>query len=147
MKNPPLRGSSPLFIVINEERYKEMNKEVLSPIGAMQLSLGVHQRTLRIWDEEGILTPSRSVKNRRMYSQGDFIKAKAIQFMTNEMGLNLQGVKCLLSLYVSEDYQQKTLPDFLECLSLEIGLTPEQMEANKQGLKNRGRKKRIDGGK
>lgn len=124
-----------------------MNKEILFPISVVQVSLGVHQRTLRIWDEEGILRPSRSIKNRRMYSQEDLTKAKAIQFMTNEMGLNLQGVKCIIAIHKIYGDGNKIFMHDLKKLSNLIGLTPEEMDKNKQGLKNRGRRKKIDGGK
>ena len=80
-----------------------------------------------------------------MYSQEDLTKAKAIQFMTNEMGLNLQGVKCLL--YMAEYHSVEKLMDSLEMMCAGIGLTPLEMQKNKQCLKNRGRRKRIDGGK
>ena len=52
------------------------------PISAMATALNVHQRTLRIYDGEGILIPQRTEKNRRNYSLDDLEKAKLILFLT-----------------------------------------------------------------
>ncbi|MCK7484403.1 MAG: MerR family transcriptional regulator [Bacillus subtilis] len=51
--------------------------------------LKVHQRTLRIYDGEKILAPSRTAKNRRLYSLNDVEKGKFIQYLTKELGINL----------------------------------------------------------
>ena len=48
------------------------------PISTIASALNVHQRTLRIYDREGILSPVRSQKNRRNYSLNDLEKAKLI---------------------------------------------------------------------
>ena len=45
---------------------KELNTKLpILPIGAVATTLNIHQRTLRIYDKEGILSPKRSTKNRR----------------------------------------------------------------------------------
>ena len=46
--------------------------------------LHVHQRTLRIYDEEGLLVPQRTEKNRRLYSMEDVERGKFIQYLTRE---------------------------------------------------------------
>lgn len=79
----------------------DQNKPML-PISIVADTLGVHQRTLRIYDDEGILKPSRSPKNRRLYSFADVEKGKLIQHMTQEMGLNLAGIK--LFFRINETY-------------------------------------------
>ena len=54
--------------------HKKTDKELIDtklailPIGSVAQSLGIHQRTLRIYDKEGILSPTRSDKNRRTFS-------------------------------------------------------------------------------
>ena len=81
-----------------------MTKKILDtklpilPIGAIAQSLNVHQRTLRIYDKEGILSPTRTDKNRRYYSLDDLEKAKLILFLTRNLALNLAGVKIILAL-------------------------------------------------
>ncbi len=65
------------------------------PISVVAELLGIHQRTLRIYDEEGILIPSRSPKNRRLYSYNEIEKGKFIQFLTRKAGINLAGVRII----------------------------------------------------
>ena len=84
---------------MNNPTDKKLNpKAAILPIGSVAQSLGVHQRTLRIYDQEGILSPQRSAKNRRYYSFDDFEKAKLILFLTRNLALNLSGVKIILAM-------------------------------------------------
>ena len=73
------------------------NEPILST-GILSELLKVHQRTLQIWDNEKILQPARSKNNRRLYSQKDLEKAKLIQYLTQNLALNLTGVKVVLEL-------------------------------------------------
>lgn len=68
------------------------------PISVIADILEVHQRTLRIYDDENILVPSRSSKNRRLYSFNDLEKGKFIKHLTRNLGVNLAGVKIALVL-------------------------------------------------
>ena len=52
------------------------------PISTITAALNVHQRTLRIYDKEGILSSKRTDTNRRYYSFDDLEKAKTIQYLT-----------------------------------------------------------------
>jgi MerR family transcriptional regulator/heat shock protein HspR len=57
----------------------------------------MHPQTLRIYEARGLITPQRSPKNTRLYSQRDVERLQRIQQMTSE-GLNLAGVEIVLSL-------------------------------------------------
>ena len=52
------------------------------PISVVAEILKVHQRTLRIYDDETLLVPNRSPKNRRLYSFNDIERGKFIQYLT-----------------------------------------------------------------
>ena len=58
----------------------------------------MHPQTLRIYEARGLITPKRSPKNTRLYSQRDVERLKRIQQMTNEEGLNLAGVETVLEM-------------------------------------------------
>lgn len=58
----------------------------------------MHPQTLRIYEARGLITPKRSPKNTRLYSQRDVERLKRIQQMTNEEGLNLAGVEAVLEM-------------------------------------------------
>ena len=53
---------------------------------------GMHPQTLRIYEARGLITPKRSPKNTRLYSQEDVDRLRRIQELTSELGMNLAGV-------------------------------------------------------
>jgi MerR family transcriptional regulator/heat shock protein HspR len=58
----------------------------------------MHPQTLRMYEARGLITPQRSPKNTRLYSQRDVERLRRIQSMTVEGGLNLAGVETVLQL-------------------------------------------------
>ena len=58
----------------------------------------MHPQTLRMYEARGLITPKRSPKNTRLYSQKDVDRLRRIQEMTVESGLNLAGVETVLEL-------------------------------------------------
>src|SRR5215210_2273436 len=58
----------------------------------------MHPQTLRMYEARGLITPKRSPKNTRLYSQADVERLRRIQRMTSEEGLNLAGVESVLEL-------------------------------------------------
>jgi MerR family transcriptional regulator, heat shock protein HspR len=59
---------------------------------AAQLA-GMHPQTLRIYETRGLITPKRSPKNTRLYSEEDVERLRRIQELTTELGMNLAGVE------------------------------------------------------
>ena len=59
---------------------------------------GMHPQTLRIYESRGLITPKRSPKNTRLYSQEDVDRLQRIQELTNELGVNLAGVERVFEL-------------------------------------------------
>ncbi len=58
----------------------------------------MHPQTLRMYEARGLITPKRSAKNTRLYSQDDVERLRRIQQMTAEEGLNLAGVETVLEM-------------------------------------------------
>jgi MerR family transcriptional regulator/heat shock protein HspR len=58
----------------------------------------MHPQTLRMYEARGLITPKRSPKNTRLYSQDDVERLRRIQRMTAEEGLNLAGVETVLQM-------------------------------------------------
>lgn len=56
---------------------------------------GCHPRTLRIYEEEGLLDPVRTETNIRLYSDADLARVRCIRYLTQVRGVNLAGVKLL----------------------------------------------------
>jgi MerR family transcriptional regulator/heat shock protein HspR len=59
---------------------------------------GMHPQTLRMYEARGLITPKRSAKQTRLYSQADVERLRRIQRMTADEGLNLAGVETVLEL-------------------------------------------------
>ena len=58
----------------------------------------MHPQTLRMYEARGLITPKRSPKQTRLYSQNDVERLRRIQRMTSEEGLNLAGVEAVLKM-------------------------------------------------
>ena len=69
----------------------------LYSIGMAAELLGVHPRTLRLYEQGGLLRPARR-NNRRFYSNNDLRWIKAIRYLIHERGLNQEGLRRLLAL-------------------------------------------------
>ena len=59
---------------------------------------GMHPQTLRIYESRGLITPKRSPKNTRLYSDEDVQRLRRIQELTTELGMNLAGVERVFEL-------------------------------------------------
>jgi MerR family transcriptional regulator/heat shock protein HspR len=81
---------------------------------------GCHPRTLRIYEEEGLLDPVRTDTNIRLYSDDDLDRVRAIRYLTQTRGVNLAGVKLLLQL--------RDAADLLEEIANEIALEDAESE-------------------
>src|SRR3989344_5499872 len=81
--------------------------------------IGVHPRTLMIYENKEIVIPTRTKTNRRRYSQKDVKKLQFIRYLTTKKGVNLAGVASILKLISHAeknhlDLQKSTFPDFTE---------------------------------
>ncbi len=59
---------------------------------------GMHPQTLRIYEARGLVSPKRSPKKTRLYSQADVDRLRRIQELTSELGMNLAGVERVFEL-------------------------------------------------
>lgn len=65
---------------------------------------GLHPRTLRIYEEKGLVQPARR-KHGRLYSERDLERVRLIRHLTQERGLNLAGVSVILEVYERLEYK------------------------------------------
>ena len=81
----------------------EREQRIDQPRGVFMISVAaelaeMHPQTLRMYEARGLITPKRSPKNTRLYSQADVELLRRIQRMTGDEGLNLAGVETVLDL-------------------------------------------------
>jgi MerR family transcriptional regulator, heat shock protein HspR len=79
------------------DRQLERERGVFMISVAAELA-GMHPQTLRIYETRGLITPKRSPKKTRLYSQADVEKLRRIQELTSELGMNLAGVERVFEL-------------------------------------------------
>jgi MerR family transcriptional regulator/heat shock protein HspR len=70
--------------------------EPLYVISVVARLLGMHQQTLRYYERTGIITPSRSRGNVRLYSEQDVARLRQIKRLMDDLGVNLAGAEVIL---------------------------------------------------
>jgi MerR family transcriptional regulator/heat shock protein HspR len=91
----------------------------------------MHPQTLRMYEMKGLITPKRSPKGTRLYSQADVERLRKIQRLTSEEGLNLAGVETVLAL---EDRLQKMRSEVSK-LRAEAAEMARQMDAEMERMR------------
>ena len=86
-------------------------------ISIVATMLDIHPQTLRQYEREGLVTPSRTQGRMRLYSQRDIDRMKMILRLTRQLGVNLAGVDVVLKLKDSMDTMQKEIDQLRDELS------------------------------
>jgi len=73
-------------------------EEPVYQISVVASMLGIHPQTLRHYEREGLVVPSRTIGKIRMYSQKDIDDIKLIMSLTRDLGVNLAGVDIIIRL-------------------------------------------------
>jgi len=136
-----MRKQSMTINLVNTQDANGLDPEKpMFPISVVADILKVHQRTLRIYDDENILIPSRSPKNRRLYSFNDIERGKFIQYLTRELGINLAGIKIIVHLLKQQNVSPSKYMEHISKVADELNISPETQEENRIKLSRRGRK-------
>ncbi len=85
-------------------------------ISAVAELYDIHPQTLRLYEREGLLTPSRSVGNTRLYEDSDLERLEIILSLTRELGVNLAGVEIILNMRAKMDQMQREFESFFDYL-------------------------------
>lgn len=129
---------------MNTEKKEKINTSLaILPIGIVAQTLNVHQRTLRIWDSQGILCPKRTDKNRRSYSFDDIEKGKLILFLTRNLALNLAGVKITLGFFEELKIKPADYMEYIEKIAKQTGMDTKAQESNIEKTSKRGRRTKV----
>ena len=81
----------------------------------------VHPQTLRLYERQGLLKPSRSKGNTRYYTQEDIERLEVILTLTREMGVNLAGIEVVLNMREKMQQMQRQMEEFLRFFQEELG--------------------------
>src|SRR6476620_812336 len=85
-------------------------------ISAVAEIYDIHPQTLRLYEREGLLKPSRSVGNTRLYEDADLERLEIILSLTRDLGVNLAGVEIILNMREKMDAMQREFERFFEYL-------------------------------
>src|ERR1044071_5630681 len=89
-------------------------------ISSVAEQYGVHPQTLRLYEREGLLTPSRSEGNTRLYTDEDLERLEVILKLTRELGVNLAGVEIILNMRERMEEMQRQMSEFVAAMNSEI---------------------------
>ena len=89
-------------------------------ISAVSEQYQLHPQTLRLYEREGLLRPSRSEGNTRLYTDDDLERLEVILHLTRDLGVNLAGVEIILNMREKMTAMQRQIEDFVTQLNTEL---------------------------
>lgn len=89
-------------------------------ISAVAQRYNIHPQTLRMYEREGLLKPSRTDGNTRLYSDDDLERLETILSLTRDLGVNLAGVEIVLNMREKIEQMQREVNEFMEYVKHEL---------------------------
>jgi MerR family transcriptional regulator/heat shock protein HspR len=89
-------------------------------ISAVAEMYNIHPQTLRLYEREGLLVPSRTNGNTRLYGDEDLERLETILNLTRELGVNLAGIEIILNMRERMQEMQGEMQAFVEYVQKEI---------------------------
>lgn len=93
-------------------------------ISAVAETYNVHPQTLRLYEREGLIRPSRSDGNTRLYVEEDLAQLEVILNLTRDLGVNLAGVQVVLNMRKKMDEMQSEFNRFFQFVSEYLAKDP-----------------------
>ena len=85
-------------------------------ISAVAELYDIHPQTLRLYEREGLLKPSRSEGNTRLFEDADLERLEVILSLTRDLGVNLAGVEIILNMREKMGQMQREFEQFFDYL-------------------------------
>jgi MerR family transcriptional regulator/heat shock protein HspR len=101
-------------------------------ISSVAEQYSVHPQTLRLYEREGLLKPSRSDGNTRLYTEEDLERLEVILHLTRDLGVNLAGVEIILNMRSKMEAMQNQIEEFVQSLNFELANRPPTPRAGEQ---------------
>lgn len=89
-------------------------------ISVVAKAYGIHPQTLRLYEREGLLKPSRTEGNTRLYSDQDLRQLEVILNLSRDLGVNLAGIEIILNMRHKMEQMQADFTEFLRQLKDEL---------------------------
>ena len=95
-------------------------------ISVVAEQFNIHPQTLRLYEREGLLQPSRTEGNTRMYTEDDMEQLEVILSLTRDLGVNLAGVEIILNMRAKMGEMQRQMQDFVSYVTEKMGDAPSE---------------------
>src|SRR5262249_39018452 len=87
----------------------------------------LHPQTLRLYERVGLLKPSRSQGNTRLYTDGDLERLEVILTLARDMGVNLAGIEIILNMREKMVEMEKQMTEFATVVQQELSRVAQQV--------------------
>jgi MerR family transcriptional regulator/heat shock protein HspR len=92
----------------------------------------IHPQTLRLYERQGLLKPSRSEGNTRLYTDGDLERLEVILNLTRDLGVNLAGVEIILNMRDKMEEMQKEIKEFMDFIQQQFADKASRFSSGKE---------------
>ena len=89
-------------------------------ISAVAEMYGIHPQTLRLYEREGLLNPTRTEGNTRLYTDGDLERLELILSLARDLGVNISGIAIILQMRERMDEMQRQMAEFVSYVRSEV---------------------------
>jgi MerR family transcriptional regulator/heat shock protein HspR len=89
-------------------------------ISAVSEMYGIHPQTLRLYEREGLLKPSRTEGNTRLYTDEDLQRLEFILTLARDLAVNISGIAIILQMRERMEEMQRQIQDFVKFMQAEV---------------------------
>jgi MerR family transcriptional regulator/heat shock protein HspR len=106
---------------------KKQGAYMISSVAEMY---GIHPQTLRLYEREGLLKPSRTEGNTRLYTDEDLERLELILSLARELGVNISGIAIILQMRERMEEMQRQMADFISYVRNEVVARAQHVRAD-----------------
>ena len=103
-------------------------------ISAVAEMYGIHPQTLRLYEREGLLKPSRTEGNTRLYTEQDLERLEIILSLARDLGVNISGIAIILDMRERMEEMQRQMHEFLTHFQQEMLARMSRADASQGAL-------------
>ena len=91
---------------------------------------GIHPQTLRLYEREGLLKPSRTDGNTRLYTEEDLQRLEFILNLARDLGVNIAGIAIILQMRERMEEMNRQMQDFAHFVQTEVAFRASHAQAD-----------------
>src|SRR5579864_6595777 len=95
-------------------------------ISAVAEMYGIHPQTLRLYEREGLLKPSRTEGNTRLYTDEDIERLELILSLARDLGVNISGIAIIIQMRERMEEMQRQMSEFIKYVRGEVMTRAQQ---------------------